>query len=402
LFAGRLIRASEKAEVSAPRSAEILFKDVPAGHLQETPDGGTRFVYAPGWAQPIACCLPVIRREHAWPQGLHPFFQHLGPEGWLRERQARSAHLAEEDDLGLLLRYGADCIGAVSVRGPDPAAADLPADGPVNPGRTISGVQRKLLVVRRGAIFDPAGAAGPAPYIAKFNSDAVPTLVRNEALSLRWAAAVLGAREVCAFRLGQVTGVNEVALVLTRFDRAPDGTKLRLEDFAQILCKPRGPDGAGKYDADHEEAAAVIRTQSARPEIDLDKLFRRLIVFALLGNCDGHLKNFSLLETPDGLRLAPLYDVLNTALYPEYDRTLALRIAGKRVALDAVTPTLLEELGHAIGLPGRAIALAFADLRRGVRRAASALVPPAGEPPDGFIHRYAEVVRAGCLRILRA
>jgi len=98
------------------RSGEVFFKDTVVGTLAETAGGGTRFTYAPEWKESIACCLPVERREHEWSQGLHPFFQHLGPEGWLRERQARVAHIAEEDDFGLLLRYGADCIGAVGIK----------------------------------------------------------------------------------------------------------------------------------------------------------------------------------------------------------------------------------------------------------------------------------------------
>ncbi|MGH8247303.1 MAG: type II toxin-antitoxin system HipA family toxin, partial [Gammaproteobacteria bacterium] len=290
------------------RSGEVLFKDAVAGTLAETAGGGTRFAYGSNWKEPIACCLPVERREHEWPQGLHPFFQHLGPEGWLRERQARVAHIAEEDDFGLLLRYGTDCIGAVGIKSAVPLPKiDSPAEVPANPGRTISGVQRKLLVVEKDKVFHPAGPVGLAPYIAKFNSQNIPTLVRNEALTLRWARAVLGKSEVCEADLGHVAVVNEIALIVTRFDRASDGRKLRLEDFAQILCRPRGRDYAGKYDASHEEVAEVIKAYSARPEIDLDKFFRRLIVFALVGNCDGHLKNFSLLETPTGLRLAPLY-----------------------------------------------------------------------------------------------
>src|SRR5258708_6354337 len=104
------------------RKAEILFKDQPAGTLEETVSGGSRFIYAPQWQTQIACSLPLLRREHEWAQGVHPFFQHLGPEGWLREKQARAGHIAEEDDFGLLLRYGADCIGAVGVR-PLPGAA---------------------------------------------------------------------------------------------------------------------------------------------------------------------------------------------------------------------------------------------------------------------------------------
>lgn len=313
------------------RVADIFFKDNVAGTLTETASGGTRFTYMPDWKQPIACCLPIERREHEWAQGLHPFFQHLGAEGWLRERQARTAHIAQEDDFGLLLRYGADCIGAVGVRSKTPVAStEAPTEElAANPGRTVSGVQKKLLVVKKGTAFLPAAPTGLAPYIAKFNSEALPTLVRNEALTLRWTTAVLGESEVNRFTTGQVAGQSDYALIVTRFDRTEEGQKLRLEDFAQILVKPRGADYAGKYDAGYEDVADVIKTWSARPDIDLSKFFARLIVFALAGNCDGHLKNFSLLETPAGLRLSPVYDVLNTAMYESYDRNLALSIDGK-------------------------------------------------------------------------
>jgi serine/threonine protein kinase HipA of HipAB toxin-antitoxin module len=47
-------------------------------------------------------------------------------------------------------------------------------------------------------------------------------------LSLRWSAAVLGAREVNSFVLADIPHVNELALVVTRFDRTAKGEKLRL------------------------------------------------------------------------------------------------------------------------------------------------------------------------------
>lgn len=387
------------------RKAEILFKDNPAGTFEETANGGTRFTYGTAWQTPIACTFPILQREHEWPQGVHPFFQHLGPEGWLREKQARVAHIAEEDDFGLLLRYGADCIGAVGVRrfagddGPD--VIDV-TEVTASPGRTVSGIQRKLLVVKEGTGFTPAGAKGVAPYIAKFNSERerVQSLVRNEALSLRWSQELLGKDEVNEFRLANVAILNELALVVTRFDRKPDGTKLRLEDFAQILNKPRGRDFAGKYAASYEDVAAVIKQHSVRPEIDLGRFFRRLIVFVLVGNCDAHLKNFSLLETDAGLRLSPAYDIVNTALYDGFDQNLALSIAGKTLSLDQVTRADLENFGKSIGLAPRAIEQTFADLKTRVQRAAGILQPPQGEPPEGFVHRYSEIVSRACLRIL--
>lgn len=384
------------------RVADILFKDAFAGTLTETDGGGTRFVYSRDWTASIACCLPAARREHEWPQGLHPFFQHLAPEGWLREEQARTADIQKQDDFGLLLRYGADCIGAVSVTsdGTNPASASLNMES-VSPGRTISGVQRKCLAKKEGGTFKPAGPDGPAPFIAKFNSENLPTLVRNEALALRWCAAILGSGEVTKSQLAYVAKIDEQALIVTRFDRTDAGEKLRLEDFAQILCKPRGQDYKGKYDSSYEEVARVVAEHSVRPEIDLAKFFRRLILFSLVGNCDGHLKNFSLLETPDGLRLSPLYDVVNSVIYQGYDQYLALSIGGEKVAFEKLDHALLVAFGHDIGLPERAIEQSFDYLRRAVKKAAPILKPPVAEPPDGFVTRFNEIVSGACLRILR-
>jgi len=385
------------------RKAEVLFKDQPTGTLEETASGGSRFVYAPKWQTQIACSLSILKREHEWGQGVHPFFQHLGPEGWLREKQARVGHIAEEDDFGLLLRYGADCIGAVGLR--PLSGAETQDTAPIteltaSPGRTISGIQRKLLVVKDGKNFTPAGPKGLAAYIAKFNSesDRLGSLVRNEQLSLRWSAELLGKEEVNEFVVDLV--LNEPALIATRFDRKPDGSKLRLEDFAQILNKPRGRDFGGKYDASYEDVAKVIKQHSARPEIDLARFFRRHIVFVLVGNCDAHLKNFSLLEYDEGLRLSPAYDIVNTALYDGFDQNIALSIDGKKPHLDQVTRDLLEKFGSSIGLSSRTVSQTFTDLHSRVRRAARLLTPPEAEPPDGFVHRYSEIVSRACLRIL--
>lgn len=387
------------------RQAEVLFKDKRAGTLQETANGGSRFTYDREWRTQIACAFPVLQREHEWAQGVHPFFQHLCPEGWLREKQARVAHIDEEDDFGLLLRYGDDCIGAVGVRrlGKAPDTDPAPViEVTANPGRTVSGIQRKLLVVKEGTGFAPAGPTGFAPFIAKFNSERerVQSLVRNENLSLRWSAELLGKDEVNEFALGTVAVVGETALIVTRFDRTADGGKLRLEDFAQILGKPRGRDFNAKYDASYEDVAGVIKQYSIRPEIDLARFFRRLIVFVLVGNCDAHLKNFSLLETGDGLRLSPAYDIVNTAFYDGFDQNIALSIDAKKPHLDQVTRALLEKFGKSIGLSPRAVEQVFTDLQTRVRRAAPLLVPPKGEPPDGFVHRYSEIVSRACLRIL--
>jgi serine/threonine-protein kinase HipA len=387
---------------SSLRIAKVLFKNRNAGRLEETATGGTRFIYHENWAETIACCLPAERREHEWNAGVHPFFQHLGAEGWLRERQARVAHLAEEDDFGLLLRYGADCIGAVGVMpiSDEPLPPISVNEGTI-PGRTVSGVQRKLLVVRDEGVnaFRPAGSSGPAPFIAKFNSSNIPTLVRNEYLSLRWTSAMLGSAEVTGFETNHVAEIDEPALIVTRFDRTADGQKLRAEDFAQILNKPRGQDYAGKYNASYEEVAGAIRSHSARPDIDVARLFRRLVAYVLISNADAHLKNFTLLQRPEGLRLSPAYDVVNVGIYPEFSQQFALSIGGDFILLEAITRAVLTAFGERVGLSNAIIARTFRDLKSRAREA-NAKLPQPDEGRDDFGGNFSETVRNACLRIL--
>ncbi len=394
--------------MAALRHAQINVKDRRAGTLRETPEGGTVFEYDPQFREDIACALPRAHDSHTWPVGLHPVFEHLGPEGWLRNRQARAAEIAVEDDFGILLAYGADCIGAISVHAPEgpPASADggqldeLSAAA-VAGKRTISGVQPKLLVTKGAAGFLPAGATGPAPYIAKFPSDDLPSIVANEALTLKAARLLLGRDQVVEAEPAVVEGIPRPALIVRRFDRTPEGEKLRLEDFAQILSKPRRRDYSGKYDAGFEDIGAAIRRHSVRPEIDLLRYFQRIVAYALIGNCDCHLKNFSLLETVDGLRLSPAYDIVNTYIYGAqgYSTRFGLRIDDQLCQFDQIDRDLLTGLGLKLGLPRSAIARTFEGIAK-KREPLLALVPPRERVEEyDFRELFADTLRAAYLRI---
>lgn len=365
----------------------------------------TRFVYEEGWDQEIACALPIGTREHFWRGGLIPFFEHLGPEGWLRGRQARAGGTPDQDDFGLLLNYGADCIGAVGILPEDGTHVHaLPDADPVEeaataPGRTLSGVQKKWLVYRGENGFQPAQRLEePATHIAKFNRADQPTLVQNEDLSLRLAREVLGKDEITAASLATVRGEEGIALVVERFDRL-GSVRLRLEDFAQILERPRGREFDGKYNSSYEEAAGVIQRFSSRALIDLNRFFRLVVFNLVIGNADAHLKNFSLLERDEGLRLSPAYDLLNTLVYPQYDRATALAIAGAKRPFDTLHRDLVSAFGVSIGLQPRAVASGLDQLRK--RFAATAALDfPASVQPDDFRIRYRDVVAANAERIL--
>jgi serine/threonine-protein kinase HipA len=352
----------------ADRQAIITWNCVRAGLLSET-GRGSHFAYDDGWTADIACALPAATRDHVSRDGLIPFFQHLGPEGWLRGLQARAGGAADQDDFGILLQYGADCIGAVGVLPADGIVPVHHVDGSVSEeaavtaSRTISGVQRKLLAWHDGTGFRPSVEPGDAAtHIAKFNHNDEPTLVQNEALSLRFAREILGEAEVTRGEPATVAGIDGLALLVERFDRHA-GERLRLEDFAQVLGKPRGPQFGGKYSSSYEEAASVIARYSARARLDLVRFYKLVIFNFALGNADAHLKNFSLLERPEGLRLSPAYDLLNTLLYP-FSRETALEIGGKKREFDTLGRSLIETFGAEIGLPKAAVDLALRDLAK--------------------------------------
>lgn len=387
------------------REAIVEIKGRRAGLLREVEGGGTEFVYDETATEPIGIALPLSQRRHITRGGLHPFFQHLTPEGSLRARQARVAALDPQDDFGLLLNYGRDCIGAVSVVNPAARPAvrsdlDPETQAAVAGERTISGVQRKLLAVRRAdGRFAPAPATGPAPYIAKLPEPTLPHVVANEALTLDACRLLLGGDAVERSRRAFLAGFEEQCLVVDRFDRTPEGGRLRLEDFAQILARPRGADFRGKYDATYQEVARAL-SYSARQVLDTEQFFRRLVVFALLGNGDAHLKNFSLLETPSGLRLSPCYDVVNTYFYARQgiSSSFGLLVVGRGFRFDEIDREVLVDLGRTIALPDTALNAVFTDIeKRG--GALFDLVEKRSPLPDNERHLYADIVRSAWLRI---
>lgn len=385
------------------RTAIVTYKGKPAGRLSEL-GRDSRFVYDTGWDTTIACALPAQRPDHYYRGGLIPFFEHLAPEGWLRGRQARAGATAAQDDFGLLLNYGADCIGAVGVHPVDHAAFAPPQESTILeeaaalPGRTLSGVQKKLLAFQGDHGMQLClRPDDPATHIAKFNRDDLPTLVQNENLSLQLAREILGEGQVTKAAPALLAGVNGVALMVERFDRLK-GEKLRLEDFAQILGKPRGREYDGKYDSSYEEAATVIQRFSARARIDIDRYYRLVVFNLIIGNADAHLKNFSLLETADGLRLSPAYDLVNTLVYPDYERFTALEINGRKTPFDSLSRPLIEALGSDIGLQAKAVMRALDDLEKRFAKA-KALQFGVQVQPDDFRSRYGNVIRENARRV---
>lgn len=102
------------------RRAVVRLDGQRVGMLTEE-TGGNRvtFAYDPDYeaspgAVPVSLTLPLGKGP--WEtRGIHPFFAGLLPEGWLRALAHRKMQVDENDEFGLLMATGADCIGAVEV-----------------------------------------------------------------------------------------------------------------------------------------------------------------------------------------------------------------------------------------------------------------------------------------------
>ena len=89
----------------------------------------------------------------------------------------------------------------------------------------------------------------------------------------------------------------------------------------------------------------------------MDQFVRMLIVNAIVGNCDGHLKNLTALRGGDWrqFRLAPAYDIASTVIYKGLDRHMAMRI-GETNKIDTVSMEDFLALAKELSLSPRAMA----------------------------------------------
>ena len=91
-----------------------------------------------------------------------------------------------------------------------------------------------------------------------------------------------------------------------------------------------------------------MRKRSARYAHIL-KLLDYVVFNTLIGNHDAHAKNFSLLYGSGKTALAPLYDALSTAVYPDLTKKMAMKV-GSKYEFEDVMPRHWEQFATAAGL----------------------------------------------------
>ena len=198
---------------------------------------------------------------------------------------------------------------------------------------SLAGAQDKLPVVLHEddiRIGLPLNGS-PSTHILKPAIAGIDGSVFNEAFCMTLAAAL----KLDVAR----TGIQAIAdggqqrhyLLVERYDRqlATPVQRLHQEDFCQAL----GIVSEHKYQNEGgpslAQAFALLRNATRPSAPHTLKLLDYVVFNALIGNHDAHGKNFSLLYTPAGAALTPLYDALCTAVYPTLTDNMAMKIGSQ-------------------------------------------------------------------------
>ena len=298
---------------------------------------------------------------------LLPFFSNVLPEGHMRGYLAGRAGVNEKREFFLLWALGSDLPGAVTVMPADGEVWPLDVDDHDEPDRdgranalrfSLAGVQLKFSAVEaaRGGLTIPVGGVGGS-WIVKLPSREFEGVPENE-FAMMTLARLIGI-DVPALQLIDpdaignlpegIGALNGQGLAIERFDRLEDGTRVHVEDFAQIF----GVYPENKYrKASARNIANVIATEGS--DVDIAEFVRRLTYNVLIGNADMHLKNWSLIY-PDKRRaaLAPAYDFVSTIPYIADDKAALNFSRTKR--FDRFSEDELSHLAAKARLPGRLV-----------------------------------------------
>jgi serine/threonine-protein kinase HipA len=324
-----------------------------AGLLDRSGDRGSTFLYLPETIGMRAVSVTMPVRLASWDVrfGLAPIFEMNLPEGVLRERLrlAFAKATGTFDDFDLLGIVGRSQVGRIRYTGQkEKLEEDVPfqsVDEILEHRRGgdlfrylierfasfsgISGVQPKVLVRDENAFSAHRKDARlsqsyrGATHIVKFwEPNEYPQLAANEYFCLKVAEKC--GLDVPRFSLSE----DASALVIDRFDLRLDGTYRGFEDFCVLNAKRTDQKYSGSY-----ETSILKRFEqfanSPHVYADLEKLFTLIALNSALRNGDAHLKNFGIVydDVFGEARLAPVYDLVTTAVYLPKD-SMALTLNG--------------------------------------------------------------------------
>lgn len=348
------------------RELHVWFFGQCAGILTQD-KGYLSFRYLPEWlesknAQPLSQSLP-LRTEPFDDPIAKPFFAGLLPEGDKRTDVANILKVSSKNDFALLDGIGGECAGALILLEPGQlppieahesgsiewldedrlhAVLERLPKRPLLAGESglrlsLAGAQEKLPVVAREVLgkdglshFDIGLPKNniPSSYILKPEISGADGSVYNEAFCLALARELK--LDAATALIGRTK--DKTYLLVERYDRFLESGHLRRlhqEDFCQALGVPPQLKYQNEGGPSIADGFALVRKVTTPSAPNVLRLLDYIIFNCLVGNNDAHGKNFSLLYGQSGTQLAPLYDVLSTAVYPDLSDKMAMKIGSK-------------------------------------------------------------------------
>lgn len=341
------------------RILDVWFHNRKAGRLLQDDSGRLRFAYDPAYLEstepwPLSVSMPL--REAEFDERIaRPFFSGLLPDEQIRDRIAKLLGVSAENPFSLLEIVGGECAGAISLYPEgEPPHEEKPDDiqildeqhldeifehlrrRPLFAGEqgirlSLAGAQDKLAVRMIGDKLALMRGGAPTTHILKTliaGREGISDSVHNEFFCLMLAERC----GVPAPRAQMRTTTSEPYLLVERFDRKWQGenvVRLHQEDFCQALSVP--PENKYEREGGPGISACLdeIQKDSVQPIADRIAFLNTVIFNYLIGNADAHGKNFSFLHELGKPRLAPSYDLLSTAVYPDLSVKMAMKIGGK-------------------------------------------------------------------------
>jgi len=251
---------------------------------------------------------------------------------------------------------------------------------------SLAGAQDKLPVVFDGQRIGLPKGVQPSTHILKPAIASVEDSVLNEGFCLSLAQAMrLSTAQAQIF---VVQGLQ--VLLVARYDRrvGVDGQLVRIhqEDFCQALGvvpemkyqNEGGPDLKACFD--------LLRKATRPSAPQVLRLLDAVVFNALIGNHDAHAKNFSLVYAGQSKNvaptLAPLYDMLCTAVYEHLTPKMAMKL-GSKYKFTEVQARHWEQFAQAAGLSKaqtKKRVLQIAQQLPAIARSLQATQPFAGRP----------------------
>lgn len=361
-------------------------------------------------ACPLSSSLPLSQREYLAYE-IRPYFEGLLPEGPTREALVGQLGLPQDDYLAILEAIGLDCIGDVVVVPSeefDILSSSMWDEGsyePLDEGdmRNVLSDLSSLAWSNGQSRLSLAGTQG------KVGLAHIPDSPMEEG----WLRPLGGAASTHILKTGNLSRIAEFEIIcmqaaracgvtvasldtlsfgrpvacVERFDRViSDGgnglhvKRLHQEDLAQAF----GVTSQAKYleleNGTCRRIARLIENHSLDPLKDIDTFARVSVFNYLVGNCDNHLKNLSVIYEGSHMRLAPAYDIVCTTFFERFSREMGMRLGSSRF-IDYVRPADFELLAKDLGVGVRRMRRVCSDL---VERLPDALLE-AGEAGSDVI-----------------